>query len=82
MLESARVLGQLRPDGVKLHLLHVTEGTALAEQWRRGDYIPMEKQSYIAVTAAQLRLLPPETVIERLTGTEIAGSAGTPVESE
>lgn len=68
MLESARVLGQLRPDGVKLHLLHVTEGTALAEQWRRGDYIPMEKQSYIAVTAAQLRLLPPETVIERLTG--------------
>ena len=68
MLESARVLGQLRPGGVKIHLLHVTEGTALAEDWRRGAYVPMEKQEYIDVTAAQLRLLPPETVIERLTG--------------
>lgn len=68
MLESARVLGQLRPGGVKIHLLHVTEGTALAEEWRRGDYVPMEKQAYIDVTAAQLRLFPPETVMERLTG--------------
>lgn len=68
MLESARILGQLRPGGVKIHLLHVTEGTELAEVWRRGDYVPMEKQAYIDVTAAQLRLFPPETVMERLTG--------------
>ena len=68
MLESARVLGKLRPGGVKIHLLHVAEGTELAEQWRRGDYIPMEKQDYIDVTAAQIRLFPPETVMERLTG--------------
>lgn len=68
MLESARVLGQLRPGGVKIHLLHVTEDTELAEAWRRGDYIPMEKQDYIDITAAQIRLFPPETVMERLTG--------------
>lgn len=68
MLESARVLGQLQPGGVKIHLLHVTEGTALAEDWRRGSYVPLEKQDYIDVTASQLRLLPPETVVERLTG--------------
>lgn len=68
MLESARVLGQLRPGGVKIHLLHVTEDTELAEQWRGGDYLPMEKQDYIDITAAQIRLFPPETVMERLTG--------------
>lgn len=68
MLESARILGQLRPGGVKLHLLHVEQGTALAEQWSRGDYLPMEKEDYVEVITRQLRLFPPETVIERLTG--------------
>lgn len=68
MLETARVIGRLGPDGVKIHLLHVTEGTALAELWKRGDYLPMEKEDYIRITARQLEYFPPETVIERLTG--------------
>lgn len=68
MLDTARILGRLRPDGVKIHLLHVIDGTPLAEIWRRGSYTPMEMSDYIGVTVRQLELLPPETVIERLTG--------------
>lgn len=68
MLVSAQTLGTLRPDGVKLHLLHVTEGTELARQWRHGSYLPMEKEAYIETVAEQIRLFPPETVMERLTG--------------
>lgn len=68
MLETARQLAALRPDGVKIHLLHVTEGTYLAELWRQGKYIPAEKENYVNLTARQLRYFPPETVIERLTG--------------
>lgn len=68
MLETARVLGDLRPDGVKIHLLHVARGTALAELWEGGRYTPMEKEDYIRITARQLGYFPPETVIERLTG--------------
>lgn len=68
MLETARVVGALQPDGVKLHLLHVAEGTPLARLWKSGCYIPMEKTEYIRVTAEQLTWFPPETVIERLTG--------------
>lgn len=68
MLASAQTLGTLRPDGVKLHLLHVTEGTELARQWRCGSYLPMEKEAYIETVAEQIRLFPPETVMERLTG--------------
>lgn len=30
--------------------------------------MPMEKDAYVDVIVEQLRLLPPETVIERLTG--------------
>lgn len=68
MLETAEALGKLRPDGVKIHLMHVIDGTALAELYRRGEYQPMEKQDYIDTVVKQLELLPPETVIERLTG--------------
>lgn len=68
MLETAKTLAALQPDGVKIHLLHVTEGTALAELWRKGGYLPMEKEEYISLTAEQLRCFPAETVIERLTG--------------
>lgn len=68
MLRTAELLGKLRPDGVKIHLLHIIEGTKMAEMWRSGDYKPMEMQDYIDVTVKQLELLPPETVIERLTG--------------
>ncbi len=68
MLRTAEILGKLRPDGVKIHLLHVVEGTALAGLWRRGEYAPMSMRDYIDITVGQLELLPPETVIERLTG--------------
>lgn len=42
--------------------------TALAELWRQGIYRPMEKEDYVRVVTEQLRYLPAETVIERLTG--------------
>ena len=68
MLKTAEILGKLRPDGVKIHLLHVIKGTRLAEMYLAGNYTPLTMQQYIDVTVKQLELLPPETVIERLTG--------------
>ncbi len=68
MLETAEKLGRLRPDGVKIHLLHVIKGTKLAEMYENGIYTPLTKEEYIDITVRQLELLPPETVIERITG--------------
>ena len=68
MLESAKALGRLRPDGVKLHLLHILKGTAMADDWAAGKVPVMERDAYIATVCSQLEVLPPETVIERLTG--------------
>lgn len=68
MLETAQKLGKLRPDGVKIHLLHVIEGTRLADIYKKGEYKPLEKAEYIDIVTEQLRYLPPETVIERITG--------------
>ena len=68
MLQTAKTLGKMRPDGVKIHLLHVIKGTPLAEMYLAGSYTPLTMPEYIDITVRQLELLPPETVIERLTG--------------
>jgi len=68
MTETAVQLGKLRPDAVKIHLLHVIKGTVMHGMYERGEYAPMSKEAYISEVIEQLRYLPPETVIERITG--------------
>ena len=68
MLQSVRYVGAQDVQGVKLHLLHVLEGTDLAERYRREPFPLPELPEYIALLEDALRLLPPEMVIHRLTG--------------
>ncbi len=68
MLESVRQVAALRPDEVKLHLLHVLRGTELARLYKAGAYAPLAREHYISLVADAIELLPPETVIGRLTG--------------
>lgn len=68
MLDTAGFVAGLRPDMVKIHLLHVLRGTALCEMFDRGDYTPMEREDYIRTVCDQIELMPPDTVIARLTG--------------
>lgn len=68
MLETARVLGKLHPDGIKLHMLHILRNTPLEQLWRNGNLTPLSQAEYVQITAAQLAFFPKDTVIERLTG--------------
>lgn len=68
MENTAKSVALLHPDSVKIHLLYVTEGTALARMYESGEYTPMAREDYIQAVCNQLELLPPDTVIERLTG--------------
>ena len=60
--------GKNRPDGIKLQLLHVLEGTDLAEEWRAGKFRCMEMEEYFDLLFACLERLPRDMVIHRLTG--------------
>ena len=69
MLQTIDYLGgDHRPDGVKLQLLHVLEGTDLAQLWRAGLVRVMEPEEYYDLLCECLRRLPPDMVIHRLTG--------------
>ena len=68
MINSAKTFGQMKPDAVKIHLLFVIRNTKLAQMYESGEYTPMSFDNYIETLITQLEYLPPETVIERITG--------------
>ncbi|MCP3940467.1 MAG: TIGR01212 family radical SAM protein [Desulfobacteraceae bacterium] len=68
MLESARVLGEMGINGVKIHLLYVIKGTSLDKMWQKGDYVCMEQQAYVDMVCDFLEHLPKEIIIQRITG--------------
>ncbi len=79
MLQSVREVAALHPEQVKLHLLHVLRGTRLAALWESGEYQPLEREHYIRLVADALELLPPDTVIGRLTGDGAADALLSPL---
>ena len=68
MLETVRTAAGLGIHGIKIHLLHILRGTKMAEQYLRGEFKAMGMEEYIELVCDQLELLPPEVLIERLTG--------------
>ncbi|MPN47115.1 hypothetical protein SDC9_194715 [bioreactor metagenome] len=68
MLYTVRETAKLRPDGIKIHLLHILRGTAAEDMLREGKIIPLTLDEYVDIVCDQLAILPPDTVIERITG--------------
>ncbi len=68
-LESLEAVVDLGVDGLKLHPLHVVKGTALANEWRRGEYSPMGFYQYLSIAADMIERTPPEVLYHRVTGT-------------
>lgn len=68
MLDTIRYLADLRIDGIKLQLLHVLRQTELNRMYEEGLFQTMDLDSYLELVGNCLKLLPPETVIHRLSG--------------
>ena len=68
MLAGAGELNRLGVAGVKLHLLHVMKGTALADMYGRGEVKMLDRDDYAGLVCDFLELLGPQVTIHRLTG--------------
>ncbi len=55
--------------GLKLHPLHVVRHTRLAQEWGRGDYVPLSLDDYAGICADLVEQTPTSVVYHRLTGT-------------
>lgn len=70
MLDTVRYLSGFtpHPDGVKLQLLHVLEGTKMAEEYRDAPFRILGMDEYIELIVESLKIFPDDIVIHRMTG--------------
>ena len=68
MLATAREVARLGFDAVKIHNLYAVKNTPLAEQVARGEVTLLGRDEYIRTLVDFLELLPPEMVVERISG--------------
>ena len=70
MLETARYLSGLNPgiDGIKLQMLNILEGTAMAEEYKEHPFPLLTMEEYAEIVCEMIRILPDDIVVHRLTG--------------
>jgi radical SAM protein (TIGR01212 family) len=68
ILATAAEVARLKVDGIKLHLLHVLNGTPLGELYKQGQVPMLAMEEYIELAVDFVERLPPDTLIHRLTG--------------
>jgi uncharacterized protein len=68
MLETVKFIANTKTQGIKLHLLHVMKGTAMARMYEKGEMRLLEMEEYIDTIVDAVELLPENMVVHRLTG--------------
>jgi hypothetical protein len=68
IIDTARAIADLGIDGVKIHSLYVLQETPLARLFEAGGLATLDQETYANWVVAFLENLPPDCVIQRLTG--------------
>lgn len=68
MLNSVKFAVNAGTDGIKIQVLNVLKGTRLEEEYLKTKFHIMQIDEYFELVKKALKIIPPETVIHRLTG--------------
>jgi len=68
MLATAEAVAGMGIDGIKIHLLYIIKGTEMEKLYLEGKYRCLGQEEYANLVCDFLELLPPDMVIQRLTG--------------
>ncbi len=67
MLKSVEYVCRVT-DGIKLQLLHILEGTDLAEEYKKGKVNVLSLDEYVEIIKKCIEIIPENVVVHRLTG--------------
>jgi radical SAM superfamily enzyme len=67
IMQTMQFLARLRPDGIKIHNLHIPKSTPLADEYEAGEIVPPSAQRHLEYVIRALEVLPQDTLILRLT---------------
>ncbi|ANW24833.1 TIGR01212 family radical SAM protein [Vibrio coralliilyticus] len=65
-IDTMRKVIDVGTDGLKLHSLHIVEGSTMAKAWKAGKLNAPSLQQYVDTTSAMIRMTPPEIVFHRV----------------
>lgn len=68
MINTIKFLNKLPIDGIKIHMLHVIKNSPLGKLYQDNPFSLLSLEEYVNIVVEQLRLLPPNVVIHRITG--------------
>jgi len=68
MLDTVRHVNKLDIQGIKIHLLHIMEKTALGHIYKQNPFKILTLEEYVDITVSQIEILDPNIIIHRLTG--------------
>lgn len=68
MMQTAREIGVLGFDAIKLHNLYSVHGTPLGEEVLAGKVQMMDREIYVDTLVDFLERIPPTTIVERVSG--------------
>lgn len=68
MLETVKYVCESGANGIKLQLLHVIDGTDLANDYEKGLFKTLEFDEYVNLIVKCVKIIPKDIVIHRLTG--------------
>ncbi|MCC2523068.1 TIGR01212 family radical SAM protein [Vibrio coralliilyticus] len=65
-IDTMRKVIDVGTDGLKLHSLHIVEGSTMAKAWKAGKLNAPSLQQYVDTTSTMIRMTPPEIVFHRV----------------
>jgi len=68
MLETIKEVARLYPHSVKIHLLHIIKGTRICGDFLQKKFEELSLEGYVKTVCDQIEILPPDVIIQRVTG--------------
>ncbi len=65
-VETMRRVLEVGTDGIKLHGLHIVEGSTMAKAWKAGKLQAPELDEYVSIASELIRMTPPHIVFHRV----------------
>ncbi|ERB66191.1 TIGR01212 family radical SAM protein [Vibrio coralliilyticus OCN008] len=65
-IDTMRKVIDVGTDGIKLHSLHIVEGSTMAKAWKAGKLNAPSLQQYVDTASAMIRMTPLEIVFHRV----------------
>jgi len=68
ILQTAKEVARLEPEGIKIHSLYIEKGTVLEKMFKKNPFKVFDMEEYIRILVDFLELLPYKVIIQRVIG--------------